>query len=172
MIHEIDVVKGDITDLEVDAIVNAANKSLLGGGGVDGAIHRKAGKELYNECREIRQHDYPMGLPTGEACVTKGYRLKAPFVIHTVGPVYSEKEDRSALLRDCFLNSLELAEQLKLETIAFPAISTGAYNWPLESCAEIAKDVLTKFHSKTIMKAVVCLYDDKSYAVFRRTFRK
>jgi O-acetyl-ADP-ribose deacetylase len=134
----IELVQGDITTLAADAIVNAANSSLLGGGGVDGAIHRAGGPEILAECRRIRAERYPDGLPTGMATATTAGRLPARWVIHTVGPVWSEGEDRSALLASCHVESLRIADELGAGTVAFPAISCGVYGYPPEDAAPVA----------------------------------
>src|SRR5918996_1002736 len=134
----ITLVQGDITEQEVDAIVNAANSSLMGGGGVDGAIHRRGGQEILKECRRIRAEQYREGLPTGKAVATTAGRLPARWVIHTVGPVYSQKEDRSALLASCHTESLTVADRLGARTVAFPAISTGIYGYPVDEAAPVA----------------------------------
>jgi O-acetyl-ADP-ribose deacetylase (regulator of RNase III) len=129
---------GDITTVEVDAIVNAANSTLLGGGGVDGAIHHAAGPELLQACQELRRTTLRGGLPVGEAVATPGFRLPARWVIHTVGPTYAKTKDKSGLLADCYRNSLAVADELGAESVAFPAISTGVYRWPLADAARIA----------------------------------
>jgi O-acetyl-ADP-ribose deacetylase (regulator of RNase III) len=132
------LLEGDLTEQEVDAIVNAANSSLLGGGGVDGAIHRQGGPTILEECRQLRATDWPDGLPTGKAAATTGGRLPARWVIHTVGPVYAKSEDRSALLASCHRESLRVADELGARTVAFPAISTGVYGYPLDEAAPVA----------------------------------
>ncbi len=129
---------GDITEQHVDAIVNAANSSLMGGGGVDGAIHRRGGPAILEECREIRRTKYPDGLPTGRAVATTAGNLPATWVIHTVGPVFAKSEDRSALLASCHTESLKVAAELRARTVAFPAISTGVYGYPVELAAPVA----------------------------------
>lgn len=134
----IELVEGDLTQQRVDAVVNAANSSLLGGGGVDGAIHRRGGSEILAECRELRASRYVDGLPVGEAVATTAGRLPARWVVHTVGPVFSASENRSHLLANCHRNSLQVAAELGARTVAFPAISTGVYRWPMESAAEVA----------------------------------
>ncbi len=133
------MVQGDITDQEVDAIVNAANSSLMGGGGVDGAIHRRGGPAILEECRRIRQIEWPTGLPSGKAVVTTGGRLKAKHVIHTVGPIWSGGNMNEAqVLADCYRNSLDIAKRLGFRGVAFPSISTGAYGYPIEEACRTA----------------------------------
>ncbi|HEY0460514.1 MAG TPA: O-acetyl-ADP-ribose deacetylase [Pyrinomonadaceae bacterium] len=140
------VTVGDITEQETDAIVNAANSTLLGGGGVDGAIHRKGGREIMDECLKIRQTDYPNGLPSGEAVITSGGDLRAQFVIHTVGPVYGMNQGKdAALLSDSYRNSLRLAVENDLKTIAFPSISTGAFHYPKHEAARVASQTIKEF---------------------------
>ncbi|MFD4633365.1 O-acetyl-ADP-ribose deacetylase [Streptomyces sp. NPDC058284] len=134
----ITLVQGDITQQHADAIVNAANSSLLGGGGVDGAIHRRGGPDILADCRRLRASHYGKGLPTGRAVATTAGRLDARHVIHTVGPVWSADEDRSELLVSCHRESLRVAAELGARTVAFPAISTGIYRWPLDDAARIA----------------------------------
>ncbi|BCK67314.1 macro domain-containing protein [Streptomyces libani subsp. rufus] len=132
------LIQGDITEQAVDAVVNAANSSLLGGGGVDGAIHRRGGPEILDECRALRAAHYGGGLPTGQAVATTAGRLPARWVIHTVGPVWAKSEDRSELLASCYRESLRVAGDLGARTVAFPAISTGVYGWPLADGARTA----------------------------------
>ncbi|HKB66258.1 MAG TPA: O-acetyl-ADP-ribose deacetylase [Pyrinomonadaceae bacterium] len=140
------VVVGDITSLDVDAIVNAANATLLGGGGVDGAIHRIGGPAILAACREIRRTQYPQGLPTGEAVITTGGNLPARHVIHTVGPIYGRHDGQEAqLLKACYQNSLTLASQHGLTSIAFPAISTGAFGYPQPEAAQLASEIIKSY---------------------------
>ncbi len=163
-LERIHIQHGDITPLEVDAIVNAANTTLLGGGGVDGAIHRAAGPELLAECRTLG------GCPTGEARITRGYRLPARFVIHTVGPVYSGRARDARLLADCYRNSLKLALDHGLASIAFPAISCGVYGYPIADAARIALDTVISFLKTTdgITRVVFVLFSDSDLAVYQK----
>ena len=160
--EKIDIQQGDITKLDVDAIVNAANTKLLGGGGVDGAIHRAAGPKLLEECRTIG------GCPTGEARITKGYNLQARHVIHTVGPVYSGKLKDSQLLTGCYSNSLKLAVENNLTTIAFPAISCGVYGYPIEDACKIAVDTSCVFlkTNASLEKIIFIQFSPQDYAVY------
>jgi O-acetyl-ADP-ribose deacetylase len=161
----ITLVQGDITEQAVDAIVNAANSSLLGGGGVDGAIHRKGGPEILAECRELRTSRYPDGLPTGQAVATTAGNLPARWVIHTVGPVYSASDDRSALLASCYRESLRVAGELGAEVVAFPAVSAGIYGWPVADAARIA--VSTVRESPTVVaEARFVLFTQDVYDAF------
>ena len=140
------VVVGDITKQDVDAIVNAANSSLMGGGGVDGAIHRAGGPEILAECREIRRTRFPNGLPTGEAVITTGGKLPALYVIHTVGPIYGEYGGKEAeLLANCYHNSLTLAVEKNLSSVAFPAISTGIFGYPSDEAARVSSKTIENF---------------------------
>jgi O-acetyl-ADP-ribose deacetylase len=142
------VVVGDITRQDVEAIVNAANASLLGGGGVDGAIHRAGGPEILEECRKIRRTRFPNGLPTGEAVITTGGKLPALYVIHTVGPIYGENQGKDAeLLANCYHNSLTLAVEKNLTSIAFPAISTGVFGYPPAEAAKVSSITIENFLS-------------------------
>jgi O-acetyl-ADP-ribose deacetylase len=144
--NRVRIAVGDITAQDVDAIVNAANSTLLGGGGVDGAIHRAGGPAILEECREIRRTKYPEGLPTGEAMLTTGGNLPARYVIHTVGPIFGQEGGREAeLLAACYKNSLKLANENSLSTIAFPAISTGVYGYPLTEAAVVSSQAIKEF---------------------------
>lgn len=144
--RRVSVIVGDITRQDVEAIVNAANASLLGGGGVDGAIHRAGGSEILEACREIRRTRFPNGLPTGEAVITTGGKLPALYVIHTVGPIYGESQGRDAeLLANCYHNSLTLAVEKNLTSVAFPAISTGVFGYPREEASEVASKTIENF---------------------------
>ncbi len=163
----LEIIRQDITTLNVDAIVNAANSSLLGGGGVDGAIHRAAGSELLKECKEIRRTKYPHGLPVGQAVMTKGYKLPAKYIIHTVGPVYGQGNYRE-LLASAYRNSLQLAEENGLKSIAFPAISTGAYGYPKEKALEVVKEVLQEFPFKSLERVVLCYFSEEDKALAER----
>jgi len=158
-------VRGDITEQDVDAIVNAANNSLLGGGGVDGAIHGRGGPEILAECQKLRQEKYPDGLPTGQAVATTAGRLKAGWVIHTVGPTYAESKDKSPLLADCFRNSLAVADELGARTVAFPAISTGVYRWPVDDAARIAVEVVRASDTR-VAEVRFVLFDQRAYDAF------
>ncbi|MDQ3985479.1 MAG: O-acetyl-ADP-ribose deacetylase [Actinomycetota bacterium] len=162
---KITLVQGDITSQSVDAIVNAANKSLMGGGGVDGAIHRAGGPEILEECKRIRKDRYPNGLPTGEAVATTAGRLPAKWVIHTVGPVFAKSEDRSHLLASCHARSLELADELGAKTVAFPAISTGVYGYPLELAAPIALKTVAQCETR-VTEVTFVLFDDAALEAF------
>ncbi|MEV0454287.1 O-acetyl-ADP-ribose deacetylase [Catellatospora methionotrophica] len=158
----VNLIQGDITRQEVDVIVNAANSSLLGGGGVDGAIHRKGGPEILAACRALRASHYGRGLSTGQAVATTAGKLPARWVVHTVGPVFSATEDRSELLRDCYRNALRVAGDLGAHTIAFPLISSGVYRWPIDDAVRQALDVLNHADTK-IDHATLVLFDAPTY---------
>jgi O-acetyl-ADP-ribose deacetylase (regulator of RNase III) len=167
MEERIQIVEGDITKQEVDAIVNAANTSLLGGGGVDGAIHRAAGPELLEETRKIG------GCPTGEARVSKGYKLPAQWVIHTVGPIWAGGgRNEENLLANCYRNSLMAAQDLGIKTVAFPSISTGAYGFPLERATEIAMEETKRFleTDETIEKVVFVCFGETVFNTYREVY--
>jgi len=152
----VQLVRGDITSMETDAIVNAANNSLMGGGGVDGAIHRRGGPEILEECKKIRATEWPQGLPTGKAAITGAGNLKARHVIHTVGPVWrGGNHGEPELLAQAYQNSLKLAAAQGLKTIAFPSISTGAYRYPIEDAAKIALKTVKKFLDEDSLDEVV-----------------
>lgn len=161
----ITLVQGDITAEQADAVVNAANSSLLGGGGVDGAIHRRGGPEILEACRALRASHYGKGLPTGQAVATTAGRLPARWVIHTVGPVYSRDEDRSRLLASCYRESLRVADELGARTVAFPAISTGIYGWPMDDGARIAVETVRATDTE-VEEVRFVLFDDRAYAAF------
>jgi O-acetyl-ADP-ribose deacetylase len=163
----ISLVQGDITAQTVDVIVNAANSSLLGGGGVDGAIHRRGGPAILEECRRLRADRFPEGLPTGQAVATTAGRLPARWVIHTVGPVYSASQDRSALLASCHREALRVADALGARSIAFPAISTGVYGYPLDEAAPIAIETVRSTPTK-VEDIRFVLFDGTAYAAFAR----
>ncbi|MGA5076277.1 O-acetyl-ADP-ribose deacetylase [Streptomyces griseoincarnatus] len=161
----ISLAEGDITRQSADAIVNAANSSLLGGGGVDGAIHRRGGPEILAECRALRASRYGRGLPTGQAVATTAGRLDARWVIHTVGPVHSATEDRSPLLASCYRESLRVAGELGARTVAFPAISTGVYRWPLDDAARIAVETV-RTTDTSVEEITFVLFDERAYEAF------
>ncbi|MEV5149191.1 O-acetyl-ADP-ribose deacetylase [Streptomyces sp. NPDC052727] len=160
-------VQGDITRQHADAIVNAANSSLLGGGGVDGAIHRRGGPAILEECRALRASRYGKGLATGRAVATTAGELDARWVIHTVGPVWSATEDRSGLLASCYRESLRVADELGARTVAFPAVSTGVYRWPMEDAARIAVETVRNTPT-AVREARFVLFDERAYEAFAR----
>lgn len=159
------LVQGDITEQTVDAVVNAANSTLLGGGGVDGAIHRKGGPDILAECRDLRASQYGRGLPTGHAVATTAGRLPARWVIHTVGPVWSQHEDRSGLLASCYRESLRVAGELGARSVAFPAVSTGVYGWPLDDGARTALRTVRE-EGGVFDEIRFVLFDRHAYDVF------
>lgn len=172
---KIKIIKGDITEQTIEAIVNAANSSLMGGGGVDGAIHRKGGLRILEDCKRIRKSQWPKGLPTGEAVITTGGNLKAKHVIHTVGPIWrGGKFGEPELLEEAYRNSLKLAVSKGLRSIAFPAISTGAYSYPLESAAKITLKSLETFLKKedNLEEVVLVLFSEKTYITYKETVKK
>ena len=158
---------GDITAQRVDAVVNAANSSLLGGGGVDGAIHRGGGQEILAACRRLREQAYPNGLPTGQAVATTAGRLQARWVIHTVGPVYSARDDRSALLASCYETSLAVADELGATIVAFPAVSAGIYGWPADDAARIALATVSRTPTQ-VQEARFVLFTPEMHDTFAR----
>jgi O-acetyl-ADP-ribose deacetylase (regulator of RNase III) len=173
------LVRGDITEMATDAVVNAANSTLMGGGGVDGAIHRKGGSQILQECRIIRENVWPDGLPTGKAVITSGGNLKAKNVIHAVGPIWNGgRRGESELLRQVYLSALQLAFEKGLRTVAFPSISTGAYGYPIESACRIALKTVREFlQSKDeLRECVFVLFSDHDFRVYseaaKEVFRK
>lgn len=169
------IIQSDITSIAVDAIVNAANSTLLGGGGVDGAIHRKAGIELYNECSKIRKTTHPDGLATGEAIITRGYNLPSKYVIHVVGPVYGREKGKDAeLLSNCYLNAFVLAEKHNLKSLAFPAISTGAFGYPIREATEVVASTMVKIieNKSAVEQVQFVLRSDESLQAYQQIFRR
>jgi O-acetyl-ADP-ribose deacetylase (regulator of RNase III) len=168
-VAQIEAVRGDITRERVDAIVNAANSSLLGGGGVDGAIHRAGGPDILAECRQLRRDVLPDGLPAGDAVATGAGRLHAKWVIHTVGPVYSTRDDRSAILASCYLRSLQEAARLGATSVAFPAVSAGVYGWPMDDAARIATATVREWldeESSTVQLVRFVLFSEDALKLF------
>lgn len=164
----IELIEGDITACETDVIVNAANSSLLGGGGVDGAIHRKGGPAILEECRKLRASRYGRGLSVGQAVATTAGNLRARWVVHTVGPVWSATEDRSALLRSCYERSLAVADELGALSIAFPLISSGIYGWPVDDAVWQSLTVLRSAWPASLAEARLVLYGRASFDTAKR----
>jgi O-acetyl-ADP-ribose deacetylase (regulator of RNase III) len=166
----IECLQGDITAQEVDAIVNAANRSLLGGGGVDGAIHRRGGPRILEECKKLRATTYPDGLPTGKAVATTAGNLKARWVIHTVGPIYHSSRAPADELRSCHVQALKIADELGAQSLAFPAISTGAYGYPVDQAAAIAIRAIRDAQTKAKLVRFV-LFDKETLRVFEKALQ-
>jgi O-acetyl-ADP-ribose deacetylase (regulator of RNase III) len=166
----ITLVRGDITRQSADAIVNAANSSLLGGGGVDGAIHRRGGPAILADCRKLRASQYGKGLRTGQAVATTAGELDARWVIHTVGPVYSHEEDRSEQLASCYRESLRVADELGARTVAFPAVSAGIYGWPMDDAARIAVEAVRAAET-SVDEVTFVLFDEAAFEAFGRQAR-
>jgi O-acetyl-ADP-ribose deacetylase len=166
-VTEIVLIQGDITRERVDAIVNAANSSLMGGGGVDGAIHSRGGSAIIEECRRLRATTLPRGLPPGRAVATTAGKLDAQWVIHTVGPVYSKNEDRSSILASCHVEALRVADELGARTVAFPAISTGVYGYPLDAAAAVAVRAVREAGAR-VEEARFVLFDEHALRAFTR----
>ena len=167
--------QGDITEMDTDAIVNAANPSLMGGGGVDGAIHRKGGPKILEECKRIRATEWPNGLPTGKAVITTGGNLKAKYVIHTVGPVWrGGNSGEPELLAEAYRNSLKLAVSKGLKTVAFPSISTGAYGYPIEKACKVALTTVKEFLEKEdkLDKVVFVLFTAHDLEVYKKAAKE
>src|SRR3990170_163129 len=169
------IVQGDITEQNTDAIVNAANSSLMGGGGVDGAIHRKGGPKILEECKRIRENRWPDGLPTGKAVITTGGNLKARYVIHTVGPVWhGGKHGERELLAEAYKNSLKLTVSKGLKTIAFPSISTGAYSYPIEKASKIALKTVQEFLEKenNLNEVLLVLFSKPDLEIYEKAAKE
>ena len=167
------IVQGDITKLEVDAIVNAANQVMLGGGGVDGAIHRAAGKELFCACLKVPEVRPGVRCPTGEARITQGFKLPAKFVIHTVGPVYRDgQHGEPEKLANCYRNSLALAAENGCKSVAFPCISTGVYGYPIEDAAKIAVHETNAFLAAHDIEVVFCCFSDRDQQVYEAILKE
>jgi O-acetyl-ADP-ribose deacetylase (regulator of RNase III) len=163
---DIVLVQGDITEQEVDAVVNAANSSLMGGGGVDGAIHRRGGPAILADCRALRADRLPQGLPAGQAVATTAGDLPARWVIHTVGPVFAKREDRSDVLASAYRESLRVAEELGAQSVAFPAVSAGVYGWPLDSAAKIAVETVRAHEPTSVREVRFVLFTQPTYDAF------
>jgi len=171
----VQLIVGDITDVEADAVVNAANSTLMGGFGVDGAIHSKGGPKILEECKHIRATSWPDGLPTGYAVITSGGNLKAKHVIHTVGPVWhGGLQGEADLLKQAYRNSLKLAAANGLKTVAFPSISTGAYGYPVEEASKVAVKTIKNFleNDKNLEKVVLVLYSEQAFNVYLSAARQ
>jgi O-acetyl-ADP-ribose deacetylase (regulator of RNase III) len=169
---QLELIEGDITEIEADAIVNAANSSLMGGGGVDGAIHLKGGPKILEECKRIRATEWPDGLPTGKAVITSGGNLKAKYVIHTVGPVwFGGLHVEAELLKQAYRNTLKLASSKGLKTIGFPSISTGAFGYPIEEASRIALSTVKAFLEKEdrIEKVIFVLHSERDFRIYIET---
>ncbi|MBS7656238.1 O-acetyl-ADP-ribose deacetylase [Candidatus Bathyarchaeota archaeon] len=170
------IIQGDLTEQDVEAIVNAANPSLMGGGGVDGAIHKKGGSKILEECKKIRTTLYPNGLPTGKAVITSGGNLKAKYVIHTVGPIWKGgSEGEPELLTEAYKNSLKLAVKKGLKTIAFPSISTGAYGYPIEKASRVALKAIKEFIEKelaSIKEVRIVLFKEEDLKVYKEAVKE
>jgi O-acetyl-ADP-ribose deacetylase len=169
---ELRAVRGDITQVDVDVVVNAANPGLLGGGGVDGAIHRRGGPAILQECRAAKQRLPEGRLPRGQAVATTAGRLPARWVVHTAGPIWSASEDRSAVLRSCYRESLRVADGLGARTVAFPAISAGIYGWPIDDAARQAVAGVREAGCETVVEVRFVLFGDEALAAFEAVLRQ
>jgi len=170
----LEIVKGDITEIEADAIVNAANSTLLGGGGVDGAIHRRGGPKILEECKRLRATEWPDGLPTGCAAITSGGNLKAKHVIHTVGPIWRGGfYEEAKLLKQAYRSSLKLAVTHGLKTVAFPSISTGAYGYPVEEASRVAVGAVKDFLEKEdkLERVIFVLFSESNFEVYLKAVK-